>query len=104
MVLPLVLTTLEYGREKVSELWVCVLGIMDVREGPIALAKQKSCKTVSASGNETWGATNESFVHDGDFEEILGQGSGFNVVVVSFADPSKKAQRSGPSKLKLEHA
>ena len=67
MMLPLILAALEQGGEKVSELWVCVLRVMDVREAPITLPKHEACKTVSAGGGEAWDAANKSFIHDGHF-------------------------------------
>lgn len=49
-------------------------------------------------------AADEALVHDGDLEEILGQCSGFQVVIIRLANSPEEAHRAGPAELKLQHA
>ena len=48
--------------------------------------------------------TQEALVHDGDLEEVLGQSSRLEIVIIGFADPPQKAHRTWPSELELQHA
>lgn len=58
---------------------------------------------MSTGGEEAWRAGDKAFIHDGDLEEILGQSTGLQVVVISLADASEEAHRPGPAELKLKH-
>ena len=58
---------------------------------------------MSTSGNEAGRAADESLVHDGHLDEVLGQSANLVVIVVGLADPPQEAHRAGPPKLPLQH-
>lgn len=55
-------------------------------------------------GEEAGWCGDEALVHDGQLQEVLGQGSRIEVVVVSLAYTSQEAHWAGPAKLKAQHA
>ena len=57
-----------------------------------------------AGREEARSAADEALVHDGDFQEILGQGPRLQVVVVRLADAAEKAHRARPSEFEVQHA
>lgn len=59
---------------------------------------------MGTSSNKARGATDKTLIHDGDFQEILGEGTSLQVVVISFADLAQETHRARPSQLELEHA
>ena len=57
-----------------------------------------------AGREEARSAADEALVHDGDFQEILGQSPRLQVVVVRLADAAEEAHGAGPSQLEVQHA
>lgn len=57
-----------------------------------------------SSGEEAWWRGNETLVHDGQLQEVLGESSRVKVIVVSLAHTSQEAHRTGPAQLEAQHA
>lgn len=70
---------------------------------PVALLEHQTSETMSCCGSEAGRTANESLVHDGQLEKVLGQGAGLEVIVVGLADATQEAHRSRPAKLKFQH-
>lgn len=98
-----ILATVEDGGEKVANLRVGVVGIVDVTCSPITLAQHHTGQAVGTGSGEAGGAVQESLVTDGDLQEVLGQSSGLEVVVISLADASQEAHWTGPAQFELQH-
>ena len=79
------------------------LGVEAQKTYPVTLLQHQASKAVSTSSEIAGRAADESLIHDGNLQEILGQSSGLEIIVVGLADTSKKAHWSRPAKLKLEH-
>lgn len=57
----------------------------------------RSCSQVA------WGRCDKTLVHNGQLEEVLGQGAGLEIVIISLADTSQEAHWPRPAKLELQH-
>ena len=57
-----------------------------------------------AGREEARSAADEALVHDGDLQEIFGQGPRLQVIVVRLADAAEEAHGTRPSKLEVQHA
>ena len=77
---------------------------METRTYPNSLPQHESGKAVGSGSSETGRGADKALIHDGDFEEVLGQSPGLKVVVIGLADSAKETHGARPAKLKLEHA
>jgi hypothetical protein len=71
---------------------------------PIPLAQEQTGDAVRPGREEARRGAHEALVHDGDLEEILGQGPRLKVVVVRLADATEEAHGTGPPQLEVQHA
>lgn len=102
MVLARVLEALQEELDRGIELVARVSRVEGVRKSPVALAEHVARKAVRDGRKEGGGTADEALVHEGDFEEVLGEGAGVNVVVVTARDAAEEGHGSRPAELKVE--
>lgn len=71
---------------------------------PVTLSKDEARQAVCTGCREAGRRRNEALIHDCNLKEVLGKSSRVQVIVVSLADSSEEAHRSGPAELEMEHA
>lgn len=71
---------------------------------PVALSEHHPSETVSPGSCETGWTADESFVHDGNLQKVLGQCPRFKIVIVGLADPSEETHWARPPEFELKHA
>lgn len=59
---------------------------------------------MSATSDIARWASDKSFIHDGNLQEVLRQCTSLQIIVISLADSTEEAHRTRPSKLELKHA
>lgn len=71
---------------------------------PGSLSKHHSGKAMSTGSDKTRRAAHEALIHDGNLQEVLGERSSFQIIVVRLAHFTQEAHRTRPSEFKLQHA
>lgn len=59
---------------------------------------------MATSSDEAWRKTNEALIHDGEFDEVLGNSSGHEVILIGLADSAQEAQGTRRTESEVEHS
>jgi len=89
--------TVQHGREKIVDLRVGVVGVVGVSWGPVTLVQHHASQAVSTGSGEARDTIDKAFVAKGNLQEVLGEGPGFQVIIVGLADASEEAHRTWPA-------
>lgn len=73
-----------------------------VRTYPVSLVEHLTGQAVSSGSGKAGRGGHKALVHDGELEEVLGDSTSLQVVLISLADAAKKAHRARPSEIEVE--